>query len=152
MRRQLVGLATGLYGNGMIETWVHMMGGVFFDVVIIMPNAAAAFSNDWLVSLETMRQQTPMISSQVRAWKYWCKRLDAPIKSYAIEHIMLHLLKSEGEGKGPSKACFVEFLRVLTRGNWPQIVGLVEEDQQMDDTGLLEKIARNALTTLGLSM
>jgi hypothetical protein len=77
--------------------------------------------------------------SFIRALKYWCRRSEAPIKSYVIELVGKYLFDTIND------CSFIEFLAFLIRGNWNIVPGI---DEIPEDAAALTALATPVLSFL----
>lgn len=132
------------YGEGQIQTWLTFEKSILFDLVLKFPNDSRF--QDFENNVHLVKSQATNIHSYIRGLKYWCKRSNAPIKSFLVEFIGIKLFSNN------SPVDFTAFLRFLQKNDWiREVVGLVRdfvEPPNSVDLKKLQDLATRALTAL----
>eukprot|EP01039_Chlorochromonas_danica_P003045 gene3045-3324_t len=121
-----------LYGEGKVLTFY--CEDITFDVIISWSNEqliqqAVDNLNDVVAKPGDQRDN---YRAYMRALKYFCKRLDFPIKSFAVEYVALHLLHDNPNAR------LREFLQFLERGDWSVLLHCAPEiEDHMKDLKIL---------------
>jgi hypothetical protein len=132
------------YGEGQIQTWLTFEKSILFDLVLKFPNDSRF--QDFETNVHLVKNQATNIHSYIRGLKYWCKRSNAPIKSFLVEFIGIKLFSNN------SPVDFTGFLRFLQKNDWiREVAGLVPdfvEPPNSEDLKKLQDLATRALTAL----